>query len=167
MATRTLYTSESSGNIMICDNTITGSALETLASNPYANLAAIRFHSGLNYLDIQDEISGTVTFPGYVRNVDFVDQGSCNSFSFPYPTPKIQSVTLGVTSVVNPISYLVEYNGSVTKGVIPVTSPNGVDWTRNIYSTFSGSVVNLTSNGFAINTDMPSYTLTAKVYIIG
>ena len=167
MATRTLYTSGSSGNIVICDSTVTGSSLETLALNPFADISKVRFHSALNYMDIQDEITGTVTFPAFSRNINYVDGGSCNSYSHPYPTQKIQFESLGTTSVTNPSSYLVEIGSVVTKGVITVSAASNHDWTRNIYSSFSGSTVNLTSVGFAQDTDMPAYTVTAKVYIIG
>jgi hypothetical protein len=165
MVTRTLYTSGSSGNLMIVDSSVTGAALETLCADPTVDLNKIRFHSALNYLDIQDEISGTVTFPAYARNVNTIDGGSCNTYSIAIATPKVQSETLGTSSVSNPLSLLLEYNSEVSPDSVVVAS--GTAWNRQIYASNSGSSIQLTSIGMASTTNMPATTITVKVYVLG
>jgi len=165
MVTRTLYTSGSSGNLMIVDSSVSCAALETLCANPNSNLDKIRFHSALNYLDIQDEISGSVTFPSYVRNVNTIDGGTCNTYNIAIATPKVQSATLGTSSVINPVALLLEYNSEVSPDSVVVAS--GTDWNRQIYASNSGSLIQLTSIGMASTTDMPATTVTVKVYILG
>lgn len=164
MVTRTLYASGSSGTLMIVDSSVSGSALESLAQDPFSDLAKIRFHSKLNYLDIQDEVSGTVTFPAFNRNVNFTDEG-CNSYNLPVPTAKVQTLSLGSTSVSSPQNLLLEVGGEVYSSAYFTSI--GTNWHRQIYAAVSGSTVQLISVGNAVGSDMPSTQVTAKVYVVG
>jgi len=165
MVTRTLYTSGTSGNLMVVDSSVTGNDLESLCVDPDFDLDKIRFHSALNYLDIQDEISGSVTFPGYARNTNYIDGGSCNSYNVPYATAKVQSESLGNSSVSQPSVLLLEYSSIFTSSSI--TLSNGVAWNRQIFASNIGADIKMTSIGNAVTTDMPSSTITVKVYVLG
>mgnify|MGYP000105881750 FL=1 len=166
MPTKTFYASASSGAAMFVDYSVAqAGTLETVANNPYTNLNVLNFHSALNYVQILQEITGSVTFAGFTRNQNTYNGGSCNTFNYYVPTSAVQTATLGTLN--NTTNFVIlEYNLVAYPSGF-VDGPTNNSYTRNIFPAVSGSTLQIKSVSVAGSANMPTSTYTLKAYCIG
>ena len=166
MPTKTFYTSASSGAAMFVDYSVVQAGnLETVANNPTTNLNVINFHTGIDYVQILQEITGSVTFGAFNRNINTYNGGSCNTFNYAVPTTQVQTATLGTLS--NTTSFVILEYSSVAYPSGFVVGPSNNNYMRNIFPAVSGSTLQIKSISTANQVNMPSETFTLKAYCIG
>ena len=176
MPTRTLYADATSGQLMIADYSVTqANNLANAAADPDSYLDNLRFHTGLDYIQLLGSVTyANLQFSSFTRDTLTYDQSGKKSGSttFYIPTQEVQTATVGTysSSLDTPTLAMVGYNSSIWAGGFSIDSSTAGQWHRKFFPAFNTStrVVNLVCQAVALNTDMPSQTLSSvTVYLVG
>lgn len=174
MPTRTFYMERSAGQMMIVDYVISqGNNENFVAANPSLYLQWIRFHTGLDYLQILGSVSATnLSYGSFSRNQFAYDPGKKSGTQYyPVPTQQMQTNTVGTHSTgITPNLFLVEYTSAIYASGFNIESATSGDWFRRFFATYTSSTrtVSLSCQAIALRTDMPSQSIASvKVYLIG